>query len=182
MSKKLPSDFSAEKYGLSVRLVNESDTDFILSLRTDKELSKYLHQTDEDVKKHLKWYNEYKTREIEGRDYYFIYHKDGKPVGLNRIYNICDYYGTIGSWICPVDNDPETSIGTYFFMLDILFEQLSLSLSVFDVRKNNTHVWKLHKIVGAQSIGESDVDYYFYINKQTYINNREKLLQLFNLK
>lgn len=30
---------------------------------------------------------------------------------------------------------PETSIATYFFMLDILFEYMNLDLTIFDVRK-----------------------------------------------
>ena len=45
MIKNLPLDFSMEKYGLKVRLATEADTDFILSLRSDKELTKFIHQT-----------------------------------------------------------------------------------------------------------------------------------------
>lgn len=67
-------------------------------------------------------------------------------------------------------------------MLDILFEYMNLDLTIFDVRKKNTHVWKLHKMAGAIKVGESDVDYYFTINKQTYLSQRESLLSISNIK
>lgn len=178
---KLSENFIATRYGLTVRLVNNEDAEYILNLRTNESLSKFIHRTDNDLEKHLKWMGNYKVRENEGRDYYFIYLKDGHPVGVNRIYNIFDYYATIGSWICSPSNDTETSLATYFFMLDILFEYLNLDLTVFDVRKNNTHVWKLHKMAGAINIGESNLDYYFVINKQTYYTKRNELLSLLNI-
>lgn len=181
MLTKLSKDFSIKKYGLHVRLVRESDAGYILKLRTNKELAKYIHATDNDIQKQLEWIGNYKKREKEGRDYYFIYFKEDKPVGLNRIYNIFEYYGTIGSWINDPDNEIETSMATYFFMLDILFEFLNLDLSVFDVRKTNKHVCKLHKSVGAQCIGETDLDYYYALNKPTYFQKRDKLLTMLNL-
>lgn len=182
MNKLLPQDFYLEQYGLSVRLVTENDTDFIMSLRTDEQKSRYIHKTENDVQKHLEWFKKYKIRESEGRDYYFIYFdKDNKPVGLNRIYNIYDYYGTPGSWLCPNSNKPETTIATYFIGKNIAFEILGLDLLVFDVRKQNKSVWKLHQSLGAQKIGESDIDYYYSMSKDDYMKLRDKYSKLFKL-
>ena len=122
MIHPLPNDFSMEKYGLKVRLVTENDTDYIMNLRTNEELSKFIHKTDNDVQKHLEWFKKYKQRESEARDYYFIYYKDDKPVGLNRIYNIYEYYGTIGSWLCSPSNEVEVSMATHLLLHDIIFE------------------------------------------------------------
>lgn len=179
--KKLPSDFTLDKYGLHVRLVTEDDAEFIVSLRTDKKLGRFINETSPDIKDQIKWIQSYKKHEKKGTDYYFIYFKDEQPIGVNRIYNILENYATIGSWICSPSNDTETSLATYFFMLDILFEYLYLDLTIFDVRKKNTHVWKLHKMAGAVNVGESELDYYFVINKQTYYSKREKLLTLLNI-
>lgn len=179
---KIPTDFKIESMGLSVRLVNESDIDFILLLRTNKHLARFIHKTNDDREKQREWISQYKIREKEGRDYYFIYFLHDKPVGLNRIYNIFEYYGTIGSWICSPDNEAETSLKTYILMFDLLFEYIKLELTIFDVRKDNKHVWKLHKMLGAQLVGESDLDYYFTLNKDTYYKNREIIINLFNLK
>lgn len=180
--EKLSEDFSHKALGLEVRLVKEKDVDYILSLRTNKQLTKFIHQTDNDREKQIEWIRNYKKREQEGREYYFIYFHDGKPVGLNRIYNIFEYYGTIGSWICNPENETEVSLATYILMFDILFEHIKLNITLFDVRKVNKHVWKLHKMLGALSVGESDIDYYFTLNKNTYKSNRVNIINLLNLK
>ena len=178
----LPSDFKYKDFGLEVRLVDERDVDYILSLRTNKHLTRFIHQTDNDREKQIEWIRSYKLREREGREYYFIYILNGKPVGVNRIYNIFEYYGTIGSWICNPGNETEVSLATYILMFDLMFDHIKLDITLFDVRKVNKHVWKLHKMLGAQSVGESDIDYYFIINKETYYKNRENFINLFNLK
>lgn len=182
MMQRLSPDFSMSKYGLNVRLVSEADSEFILSLRTDKNLAKFIHQTENNLQKQLEWFKNYRIREAEGRDYYFIYFKDNKPVGLNRIYNVFEYYGTIGSWLCSPDNEIEVSLATHFFLHDIVFEEIGLDFTVFDVRKGNKHVWKLHKQTGAQQIGESEIDYYFVTTKTEYLKRRDNLLEILNLK
>lgn len=179
--KKLPDSFQLNSLGLSVRLVNEDDADFILSLRTDVHLARFIHQTDDNLDKQVEWIRQYKKREREGREYYFIYSNNKQPVGLNRIYNIYDYYGTIGSWICSPENDTEISLATYILMFDLMFDYIKLDITIFDVRKENKHVWKLHKMLGAKIVGESDIDYYFILNKVTYYKNRENIVKLFNL-
>jgi hypothetical protein len=42
----LPSNFELDRYGLHVRLVREEDAEFILSLRTDPKLSRFIHPTE----------------------------------------------------------------------------------------------------------------------------------------
>lgn len=182
MFTPLSQDFRHHKYGLDVRLVNEQDTNYILSLRTNDTLSKFIHKTHDDVQMQLKWLSKYKIRESEGRDYYFIYSKDGNPVGVNRIYNIHEYYGTIGSWLCSPGNDVEVSMATNLIVNDIMFEILNLDLTLFDVRKANKHVWKMHKSLGAKMVGESEIDYYFVIFKNDYFPLRDKMLNLLNIK
>ena len=121
-------------------------------------------------------------RESEGRDYYFIYFdKNNNPVGLNRIYNIYEYYGTPGSWLCPISNNMETTLSTYFIGKNIAFEILKLDLLIIDVRKQNKSVWKLHQSLGAQRIGESDIDYYYSMSKIDYMKNRDKYLDLLKI-
>ena len=78
--KKLPENFQIEKYGLSVRLVNEDDAELIIKLRTDPVLGKYIHATSPDIEQQRAWIRAYKKRESEGLEYYFIFYKDGKPL------------------------------------------------------------------------------------------------------
>ena len=62
-----------EKYGLKARLVEEQDAAFILSLRTDPKLSRFLHPTENDEEKQRAYIRGYKEREKQGKDYYFIF-------------------------------------------------------------------------------------------------------------
>ena len=86
--KKIPSDFSIEKYGLYCRLVQEEDAPFILKLRTNKKLSRYVHSVDDSIENQIEWIRNYKKREEKGEDYYFIYFSKGKPIGVNRITSV----------------------------------------------------------------------------------------------
>lgn len=177
---KLPNNFEFHKYGLDVRLVCEADTDFIVGLRTDPIKSRFIHKTEDDVKKHLEWFKEYKKRELDGRDYYFIYFKEGKPIGVNRIYNVFEYYGTPGSWICCSGLDMETVMATSFCLKEIVFNIIGLDLLILDVRKGNKKVQRMHKLFGAQQIGESDIDYYYAVNKKDYFENLDRFLNSLN--
>ncbi len=180
--KKLSTNFETDKYGLHVRLVNETDATFILSLRTDERLGKYLHTTDNDVAKQVEWITNYKQREKEGIDYYFLYTLNGKPIGVNRIYDITSESGTAGSWICKQDTPFEYSVATLLILRDVLFDILELPLDTFDVRKGNTHVQKTHKMMGAKQIGETELDYLYTLTKKDYLSARTELIQMLNLK
>ena len=100
---KLDSDFTYEKYGLQLRFVNEDDAEFIIKLRTDPKLGKFIHSTSSDIEEQKKWIRAYKKREQAGTDYYFIFFKDGVPVGLNRLYWIKEDSYTSGSWVFSPD-------------------------------------------------------------------------------
>lgn len=171
----LPKDFSIDMYGLHTRLVNENDVDFILMLRTNKELTKNIHSTDNDREAQIEWIRNYKKREEEGRDYYFIFYKDDVPVALNRIYNIYSIYATPGSWIIdPHHSSFELALATSLINGYIMFHLLGVEISVYDVRKKNKQVVKFHKLMGAKIFTESDIDYFFYKNRKIYDESVEK--------
>lgn len=178
----LSEDFELECYGVKTRLVTEQDATFILSLRTDERLSRFLHKTDDDLSKQLEWMKSYKERERKGLDYYFIYSNADIPFGLNRIYDIHDDCGTGGSWLCKSGSDVEASIATLLIMRDIMFDRIGLQYDRFDVRKGNKHVQKIHKMMGAKIIGETDLDYLFSLSKSDYQASKKDILQLLNLK
>ena len=171
--KKLGEDFRLCRYGIDTRLVIETDAEFILSLRTDTYHTRFIHSTDNDLEKQIEWIRSYKEREKEGREYYFIYSKDDEPMGLSRAYNIFEYYCSSGSWLCKPNNAPQASLATYLLMHDIMFQDLELDLSIFDVRKDNKKVWRLHESFGAMRIGESDIDFYFTLFKNDYFEKKK---------
>ena len=50
------------KYGLSFRPVEVSDAQFILELRTDENLGKYITKTDNGIDRQRLWITEYKKK------------------------------------------------------------------------------------------------------------------------
>ena len=177
----LPSDSTIDRYGLHARLVREDDAAFILGLRIDPKRSRFIHSTDNDVGKQIQWIKNYKNREKIGSDYYFIYSFEGKPIAVNRLYDITYDCATCGSWLCKDALLPEQSVSTLILLRDILFEILNLDYDRFDVRKANKQVLKLHKMFGARITGETDIDFFLELDKNTYKINKENILRILNI-
>ena len=77
--------------------VEEFDAQFILDLRT-KEKAKYLSKTDNNLDNQINWIKNYKNREKDGKEFYFVIeNKENEKIGLVRAYNIKDNSATSGS-------------------------------------------------------------------------------------
>ncbi len=178
----LAQDFHINKYGVDCRLVNENDASFILELRTNEKLSKYINSTSDNLNKQIEWIKEYKNRERLGLEYYFIYSSNNKVFGVNRIYNMKDNSCSGGSWICKIGNDEEKSIVSILIERDIMFEILNFTYDKFDVRKENLHVQKLNKMFGAKIIGSTELDIKYSLYNQDYYISKDKIIRLLDLK
>lgn len=172
----LDKNFEIEKYGLHVRLVNENDAEYIVSLRTDSKLGKYLNPTQNDTENQKQWIRDYKKREELGQDYYFIYSLKEENVGVNRIYNIKDNTATSGSWICSPNLPFEIPFLTVVIIREIFFELLQLDVDYMDTRKENKKVIRMHDILGAHKTGESDIDVFHYLTSEDFKRNKSKFL------
>ena len=170
------------KYGIQVRLVTEEDAEFIVKLRTDPQLNKFLNATDGSIEKQKNWIREYKKREAKAEDFYLLYAKDGEVFGVNRIYDIQTDRATGGSWICKRGLSVDLPVISLVIMREIMFEQLQLNFDYFDVRKQNKKVVKVHLMFGAQKIDETDLDYYYVLSKEEFYKNKDYILELLNYK
>ncbi|MCT7574646.1 GNAT family N-acetyltransferase [Aliarcobacter butzleri] len=151
-----------------LRFVEESDAQFILNLRT-KEKAKYLSKTDNNLDNQINWIKNYKNREKDGKEFYFVIeNKENVRIGLVRAYKIEDDSATSGSWImidnCPIENIVESNLLIYEF----IFEHLKKDRLLFDVRKDNKKVWRFHKSYGAVQIDEDELDYFFEFSKDSF--------------
>lgn len=151
-----------------LRLVEESDAQFILDLRT-KEKAKYLSKTDNNLDNQINWIKNYKIREKDGKEFYFVIeNKESERIGLVRAYKIEDDSATSGSWImidnCPIENVLESNLLIYEFILEYLGKEKIF----FDVRKDNKKVWRFHKSYGAVQIDEDELDYFFEFSKDSF--------------
>lgn len=187
--KKLGSDFAIERYGLAVRLVNEDDAEFIVSLRNDPLKSRFIGKTSSKIADQINWIREYKNRESIGNDYYFIYEYCGKRAGVNRIYNINSDSFIHGSWIFSNDVPPFCSLAAAIIAREIAFEQLSLKIEndTAGIHESNTGVLKFAEFMGEIFDGEridSEMGCFKigHITKEDFYKNHDKILRLFPKK
>ncbi len=141
--KKLPDNFFIEKYGLKVRLVNENDADFIVSLRSDPNKTKYMVTLNHEIESQIRWMKEYKKREKEGLDYYFIYSSlNNKPIGVNRLSHInCrEKTAVTASWI--------TIGGLIYepFLMQLILNEIAFNLLEINILKGQIHI-KNNKLI-----------------------------------
>ena len=169
---------SFEKYGMIFRSVMIEDADFILSLRTDAHLSRFLSETIPNLELQKEWIQSYQKREREGKEYYFIATTPSEErLGLNRIYNITTDSFEIGSWLYKQGLKTYTPILGDLTVRSFAFELLNSKYCIFEVRKQNQSVINYHRRFNPEITGEDELNYYFKLSKENFYNYKEKLLK-----
>ena len=185
--EKLPSDFIYDKYGIQVRFVTEDDAEFIIKLRTDPKLTRFIHDTDSDIQKQKEWIRNYKVREAEGKEYYFVVSNNDIPAGLIRIYNIHDKIFTVGSIIMDKEAPIHCALAATIMAKEVAFEMLGMELEdTFDgVHIDNKQVVKLSLSWGKKEYRRfQDVkgEYIaFRLTKEDYLKAKPKKVRQLQL-
>jgi len=173
-------DFSLNRYGLHLRFVNESDADFIVKLRTDPDLGKYLGFTSSDVELQRQWIKEYKELQKKGEDFYFMFETfDGKRLGVCRIYNISDHFFTIGSWIFTTEAPVGASILADIITRELAYAYFPDKLMHFDIRKQNINVIRYHSTFKPTKISEDELNYYYELSSSDFEKYKQLHLRMF---
>ena len=187
--RRLPIDFAIDKYGLFARLVNESDAEYIYNLRSNPKLSKYIHKVDSSVESQRKWIKDYKKREEEGIDYYFIFYKDGKPVGLNRLYNIEGKSFQSGSWLFSQDAPFGVSFLAQIILREIAFFDWNFEYEncPIGVHVDNVNVLRFDLLAGMKETGriiDDEVGEFISLGltKEDFILGRKRILRILGFK
>jgi hypothetical protein len=173
---KLNSDFTLERYGLKLRFVDVDDAEYIFNLRTDPLLGKFISETSQDLSDQIDWIKQYKDRQEKGLEYYFIFTKGDNRVGVIRIYNIEKDNATSGSWICSPGLPFEIPTIIVLIMREIFFETLDIGNELMDTRLGNKKVIRMHKLFGAQIIGQNEIDVFHLLAKKAFLVNKQKIL------
>lgn len=176
---KLPEEFEIERYGLHVQLVREKDAEFIVKLRTDARLGRYIHATENDVEKQREWIREYQKREAAGTEYYFIFETAaGNPLGVYRLYEITEESFTSGSWIFLPDAPMGASMLALIIAREIAWEIVPEAINVFDVKKGNKSVLEFNSMFTPRVIRETENTLYFENTKEDFENHKDNILKL----
>ena len=176
--RKLPDNFHVTKYGLNVRLVNEDDAMFIVKLRTDPKLGRYIHSTDSDVEQQKLWIKKYKIREFEGKEYYFIFSIDHVDLGVYRLYDIEDDRFVSGSRVFRPDAPQGAGILGCIIGREIAYEILGLNRNFVDVRKQNKSSLKFQLSFDPIFLREDAENLYFEHVKENFYARKKQYIQL----
>jgi RimJ/RimL family protein N-acetyltransferase len=169
-----------EKYGFTFRLVELEDAAFIVDLRSNEKLSRFLSKTSHQVTDQENWIKKYKTREGLSQEFYFVtIDEDGRKIGLGRIYNMLHPESSfeIGSWLYMPEASMRAPILGDLAIRDYGFEVLKFRNCHFEVRKENLTVVRYHRNFAPELTGEDDLNYYFKLSYENYLIQRTKLLK-----
>jgi len=160
-----------------LRLVEESDAEFILALRTDSKYNQHLSQVTGSVSAQAEWIRKYKDDEKKKNQYYFIIERnaDGVRCGTVRIYDIREDSFSWGSWILNEDKTRFAALESAFLVYQFGFEILNFKKSHFEVRKENSKVLSFHEKMGAVKKDENDIEIFYEITKDAVQVAKERL-------
>ncbi len=157
------------------RLVDSSDAEFILSLRTDPLKNRFISSVNNDLETQRSWIAAYKERELRGEEYYFIIETNAEEkIGTIRIY---DYQGDSfcwGSWILKEGAPPYAALEAALCIYNIGLYRLGFAESHTEVQKGNTGVITFLQEFGAVIVREDDVFYYFRMTMAAYELAKQK--------
>ncbi len=177
------SDFKIQTDDMSMRLVDKSDAKFIVDLRTDETLGQFISETSSSIENQIAWIEEYKKREAEHKEFYFIYEDSvNTKWGTIRLYNLLEDSFTLGSWICVQGNKNHIAIKSFLYALKFGFEKLGYENCQIDVRKKNIRVLYFLKLFKPVLINEDLLNWFFRLEKNTFYHNISVVNNVLNIK
>lgn len=157
---------------LTFRDVNEDDAEFILTLRTDSQKSRYLSATDSDIKQQKAWLKNY--ADLNDQAYFIIEDLEGQLLGTVRLYDAQGKSFCWGSWILKEGAPQSAAIESALMVYSYAIDCLGFSEAHFDVRKGNENVWRFHERFGAIRTGEAELNYLYEIDAKKILTGRNK--------
>lgn len=130
----------------ALRPVERGDAEFIVSLRSDPELGKYLHATSPHVADQVAWITAYEQR---ADDYYFVVTDERlqEPAGTVGIYGVANRAAEWGRWL--IKPGSLAAVESALLVFRIGFEQLGLDRLHCRTVAENAKVVSFHDSLGA---------------------------------
>jgi RimJ/RimL family protein N-acetyltransferase len=156
---------AAELHGktLMFRNAHPDDAEFILSLRTDPEKSRYLSAVSPDVQRQRDWLAAY--RDGTGQAYFIIHH-EGAAIGTIRLYDAQGDSFCWGSWILADHRPKQAAVESFLMVFSYAIDHLGFRESHFDVREGNTRARAFYERMGAEQTGSAGDDIYLRMSAE----------------
>jgi acetyltransferase-like isoleucine patch superfamily enzyme len=164
------------RYGITLRLVEEKDAEFIFELRNNSGLNRFISYTSPKLNDQIKWIKDYKIREEAGLEYYFVAQDQlGNNYGTIRLYNLDEKSFEIGSWLFNNNSPIGMAVKAHFIGFETGFEILKAEYCRFEIRKKNQGVLRYMRDFETTLVNEDDLNYYFTLSKESFYKRRSQL-------
>lgn len=165
-------DYKLEGKYVNLRSVTEDDAQFILDIRNNPQISKYLPPLNVTVEQQRQWIS--KQRADKDSYYFIIETPTGNPLGTLSVYDIVDNHAETGRTCCL--GEPYHSIEASALLTDFIFNILGLDYNTCWVYEDNKAVISLNQSLGCEWV-DRKVD---EIGKayRVGVNKREKALEI----
>ena len=164
---------------LILRLIESEDADYVQNLRTDPTYNRHLSEVRGTVEDQRRWIEEYKARETEGREFYYVIErKGGTRCGLVRLYDIGDENFTWGSWILDANKSRKAALESAMLSFGVGFDCLNLSEGFVDVRIDNTKALAFYFRLGMKELRRDQQDVYFVYSHDVFEKDQNEFLRV----
>lgn len=173
------------RFTKKVYLVNIGlkDAKYILKLRLNKNLAKYLNKTSRSVDLQKKWLKEYLKRNLQKKEYYFKFQIKNKKkftnIGLGRIIDLGRKNFSFGSWIIEEGFSKLLSIECVLSMYKFAFEKLKYKNNKMWMDKRNKKIILFHEAMGAKKEKSDKTQVYYNFNYKNYITIKSRFIYFF---
>lgn len=156
---------------LVFRNATVDDAEFILSLRTDEQKSRYLSAVSNDLDAQRVWLANYAQ---SNEQVYFIIEYQDEAIGTVRLYDARENSFCWGSWILKDSRPSHAAMESTLMVYAYAIDHLGFNAAHFDVRKGNEKVWQYHERYGARRVNESDLDYFYTLELAAIVDSRKR--------
>ncbi|KMQ66259.1 hypothetical protein ACM46_01530 [Chryseobacterium angstadtii] len=172
-----------EYKGIKLRFVETEDAAFIVSIRNNEKKSRFISKTSPDVEAQKQWILNYKEREQQQKEYYFIaFDENNEEFATYRVYKIDSGLPEIGSWVSKPDySNVKNSIKVDMAVKDFVLNELNFDTIQFEVRKQNTSVNGYHKLFQPELVRSDDENNYYLLKKETFNTILPDILKKFKI-
>ncbi|GEN72503.1 MULTISPECIES: GNAT family N-acetyltransferase [Chryseobacterium] len=172
-----------EYKGIKLRFVEADDASFIVSIRNNEKKSRFISKTSQDVEAQKQWISDYKKREQQKKEFYFIaVDENNEDYATYRVYKIDSGLPEIGSWVSKPDySNIKNSIKVDIAVKDFVLNELNFDILQFEVRKQNASVNSYHKLFQPELIRSDDENNYYLLKRDTFNTILPDILKKFKI-
>lgn len=171
-------DYKLKGKYVNLRSVTEDDAEFILKIRNNPQISKYLPPLNVSVEQQRQWISK---QRIDQSSYYFILETpECTPIGTLSLYDIIDNHGE-GGRSCSI-GEPFANIEASVLLNDFAFNNLKLSYTTIWVYEGNKPVIALNEAFGyewtsSRVDSEGQPFREGILLRNNYFNKRERIIR-----